>query len=82
MEKEDARTKHTKDGAFVLGSAIGRCQVDRGVRARRASALSTKLSQFDHIGRALSRPRFEDRNTAVAACDFANAAYCGDTGDL
>ena len=71
MEKEDARTK---DGAFALGSASGRCQVDRRVRARRASALQAKLSQYYHIARALSRPRFEDRKKAVAACDFANAA--------
>lgn len=42
LEKEDARTK---DGAFALGSASGRCQVDRRVRARRASALQAKLSQ-------------------------------------
>ena len=58
-EEEDARTTAWKDGASALGSASGRCQVDRRVRACRADAFNDKLSHGWHIARGLERPRFE-----------------------
>ena len=62
---------------MALGSAFGRCQVDRRVRARRAQRLGRQIeSILPYIARApFLGLSLRDRMDAwVAGCDFANAA--------
>jgi hypothetical protein len=75
-EEEDARTTAWKDGASALGSASGRCQVDRRVRASQGQRLARQIESLRRYCQSPFQASLRDRKNAscAAACDFANAA--------